>query len=132
MNPYEYINKEWIISPTARRVYRTAAVLSLTLVLAFVAALMGEPGRFLKPVALIGAVATAVNLVGMEYFLFRFDDSHALKQVLWFLAILFLPVGPALYCFVVYSRARAFEGGTGTNSAGGEAGFVDHSKSNRF
>jgi hypothetical protein len=131
MNPYEYINKEWIVSPTARRVYRTAAAVSLIMTLAFVAAVFNEPIRFLKPLVFIGTVGTAVNLVGMEYFLFRFDDSHALKQVLWFLVMIFLPVGPALYCFIVYSHAKAFEGSTGTHSAGGEAGVVDHAKSNR-
>lgn len=41
----------------------------------------------------------------MEYFLFRFDDSPALKQILWFVVMLFVPLGPALYCFVVYSRS---------------------------
>jgi len=41
----------------------------------------------------------------MEYFLFRFDDSGALKQVFWFCVMLFAPLGPALYCFLVYSRS---------------------------
>jgi hypothetical protein len=31
MLKYEYINKEWIVSPTARRVYRASAVLSVAL-----------------------------------------------------------------------------------------------------
>jgi len=31
MLKYEYINKEWIVSPTARRVYRASAALSVAL-----------------------------------------------------------------------------------------------------
>lgn len=31
MMKYEYIKKEWIISPTARRVYRISATLSVAL-----------------------------------------------------------------------------------------------------
>jgi hypothetical protein len=31
MVKYEYINKEWIVSLTARRVYRVSAALSITL-----------------------------------------------------------------------------------------------------
>lgn len=34
-----------------------------------------------------------------------FDDSHPLKQMVWFLVILFPLLGASLYCFVVYSRS---------------------------
>jgi hypothetical protein len=112
MLKYEYINKEWIVSPTARRVYRTAAVVSLTLFVPLVAALLGGFDAirpFLRPLVFIGVLGTATNLVGMEYFLARFDNSHALKQVFWFCALLFIPIGPALYCFSVYSHSDAIK-----------------------
>jgi hypothetical protein len=111
MLSYEYINKEWIISRTARRVYRLAATLSLMLFLIMVAQLVGEVPSVLGPVLrsllLAGIVGAGITVVGMEFFLFRFDDSHPLKQIFWFCAMLFVPLGPALYCLIVYSRSKA-------------------------
>jgi hypothetical protein len=111
---YEYIDKEWIVSPTARRVYRGAARLSFVLFVPMVAVLYyGGIPHLIRPVMrlllLIGAAGTATTAIGMEYFLFRFDNSHALKQLFWFCAMFFLPIGPALYCFIVYSRSAEFK-----------------------
>jgi len=47
----------------------------------------------------------------MEIFLFRFDNSRPLKQVFWFVIMLFPLLGAALYCFVVYSRSNVFKAG---------------------
>jgi len=112
MLKYELINKEWIVSRTARIVYRTAAVASLGILVALVALIlnldraMAEPLRLmLKPLLFLGVLGMATTGLGMEYFLFRFDNSHALKQVFWFCVMLFAPLGPALYCFLVYSRS---------------------------
>jgi hypothetical protein len=109
---YEYINREWIVSRSARRVYRTAAVASLSLYPIVIALMMGEIPRILtpalRPLLLASIVGSGITVVGMEFFLFRFDDSHALKQILWFGAMLFIPLGPALYCLLVYSRSKAF------------------------
>ena len=113
MLKYEYVNKEWIVSPTARRVYRTAAAVSLTLPALLVAIRL--PGGFeaihpfIRPLVFIGVSGTATNLVGMEYFLARFDNSHVLKQIFWFCVMIFPPIGPALYCFFVYSRSDAIQ-----------------------
>ena len=111
MLSYEYINKEWIISRTARRVYRLAAILSLVLFLIMVAQLVGEVpsvlGPVLKPLLLAGILGAGITAVGMEFYLFRFDDSHPLKQIFWFCVMLFVPLGPALYCLIVYSRSKA-------------------------
>ena len=60
----------------------------------------------LKQFLFVGVLATAINGAGMEFFLFRFDDSPAWKQILWFCALIFIPIGPALYCFLVYSRSK--------------------------
>jgi hypothetical protein len=45
----------------------------------------------------------------MEFFLFRFDDSHPLKQIVWFLVMLVPLLGVALYCFIVYSRSNVLK-----------------------
>ncbi|MFZ0277895.1 MAG: hypothetical protein WA254_03385 [Candidatus Sulfotelmatobacter sp.] len=111
---YDFINKEWIVSRAARRIYRTAAVTSLALYPIMVALRVSEVPRILvpalRPVLLASIIGAGVTLVGMEFFLFRFDDSHALKQIFWFGAMLFIPLGPALYCLLVYSRSKAFAG----------------------
>lgn len=107
MNHYQHFSKEWIVSPTARRVYRVAAVVSLTLYVSLAALIAYGPIPALKQFLFVGVLATAINGTGMEFFLFRFDDSAAWKQILWFCALIFIPVGPTLYCSLVYSRSRA-------------------------
>jgi len=106
MNPYQYFSKEWIVSERARRVYRTAAVISLTVYVTLVALIAYGPIPALKQLLFVGVLATAINATGMELFLFRFDDSAAWKQILWFCAMFLIPLGPALYCFLVYSRSK--------------------------
>ena len=84
-----YINRDWMVSVTSQRVYRAAAVLSL--VLFFL--LLVKPSPHAVPEALIpvfrllffaGIVGAAVTIVAMEYFLFGFDQSSAMKKVFWF------------------------------------------------
>ncbi|MBZ5684066.1 MAG: hypothetical protein LAP86_03445 [Acidobacteriia bacterium] len=106
MNHYQYFSKEWIVSETARRVYRAAAVVSLTVYVTFAALYVYGPIPLLKQLLFVGVLATAINATGMEFFLFRFDDSAAWKQILWFCAMILIPIGPALYCFLVYSRSK--------------------------
>jgi len=51
---------------------------------------MADPLRLiLKPLWLLAAVGMARTGMGMEYLLFRFDNSRALKQVFWFCAMIF-------------------------------------------
>ena len=69
--------------------------------------MLGPLRPILRPLLFIGAIGTALTVVGMEYFLFRFDNSHPLKQMFWFCLLLTLPIGPALYTFIVYSRSEA-------------------------
>jgi len=111
MLKYEYINKEWIVSRTARIVYRTAAVTSVFIFVALVTLILESdrtnPLRLMmRPLVFLDAIGIALTFVGMEYFLFRFDDSHALTQMFWFGLLLLPPLGPALYCFLVYSRSK--------------------------
>jgi hypothetical protein len=111
MLKYEYINKEWIVSPTASRVYRASAALSVALFFGWWAILFvgGIPSAIAPVVRLLllaGVLGAGITFVGMEFFLFRFDDSHPLKQIVWFLVMLFPLLGAALYCFIVYSRSN--------------------------
>jgi hypothetical protein len=111
---YYYINKEWMVSPGARSVYRIAASLSLALFFMLIALrLAGEIPQNTIPLVrlllLAAVLGAAVTMVAMEYFLFGFDDSPALRKVFWFCVMLFPPLGPALYCFIVYSRSRVIE-----------------------
>jgi hypothetical protein len=46
----------------------------------------------------------------MQYFLFRFDDSHPLKQIAWFCVMVVPLLGPSLYCLIVYSRSDLVKG----------------------
>jgi len=114
MLKYEYLKKEWIVSPSARRIYRISASLSLALFFGMwltffeggIPELMAAVARLLF---FAGALGAGITLVGMEFFLFRFDDSHPLKQAIWFCIMLFPLIGAALYCFTVYSRSDAHE-----------------------
>lgn len=114
MLKYEYLKKEWIISPTARRVYRASATLSLALFFGRWALLSaGRIPETLAPAVrlllLAGVVGAGITLVGMEFFLFRFDESHPLKQIVWFVVMLVPLLGAPLYCFAVYSRSEALK-----------------------
>jgi hypothetical protein len=105
-----YINRQWILSSTARRIYRSAAGLSLTLFFFWVRALFGGgvPNvdvPLVKLALFAGVLGAATTMVAMEYFWFDFDNSPGVKKVLWFCVLLLPPLGPALYCFLVYSRS---------------------------
>lgn len=114
MLKYDFINKEWIVSPTARRVYRASAALSVALFLGWWTILFagGVPATIAPVVRLLllaGVLGAGITFVGMEFFLFRFDESHPLKQIIWFLLMLVPLLGPALYCFIVYSRSNVLK-----------------------
>jgi len=111
MLKYDYVKKEWIVSPTARRIYRISAYLSLALFFGICLTLF--EGGISGPLAVVarwlffaGALGAGITLVGMEFFLFRFDDSHPLKQMVWFCIMLVPLIGAALYCLIVYSRSE--------------------------
>ena len=119
---YYYINKEWMLSATARHIYRTSAILSLALFLILWVLRFGIaiPPSFLPTVKLIvfaGVVGAAITMVAMEYFLFGFDDSPAWKKVFWFCVMLLPPLGPPLYCFIVYSRSNALKAAASDRTA---------------
>jgi hypothetical protein len=118
-----YINKEWIVSYRARSIYRVAAGLSLALFFFLMAVkFMGRIPETLVPILKLalfaGVLGSAVTMVAMEYFLFGFDNSSALKRVFWFCVLLFPPLGPPLYCFIVYSRSDALKATMGRRVEG--------------
>ena len=79
----------------------------------FVGGIPSTIAPVVKLLLLAGALVAGITLVGMEFFLFRFDDSHPLKQVVWFLVMLFPLLGAALYCFIVYSRSNVLKNSCG-------------------
>ena len=113
MLTYEYINKEWIISSTASWIYRISSCLSLApLVFWWISLVGGIPTQLrsiTQPLVFVGILGAATNLVGMQHFLFRFDDSHPLIQMFWFVILLLPLIGPPLYCFIVYSRSKVLK-----------------------
>jgi hypothetical protein len=114
MLKYEYINKDWIVSPTAHRVYCASAAFSVALLfswwaLLFVGEIPSTIAPVVRPLLLAGVLGAGITLVGMEFFLFRFDESHPLKQIVWFLVMLFPLLGAPLYCFIVYSRSNVLK-----------------------
>jgi len=106
-----YINREFIVSTTARKIYCTAASASLGLfVLLLSLKIVGRVPQGFLPIVnillLAGVIGTAVTLVAMEYFLFGFDTSPMVKKAFWFCVMLKIPLlGAPLYCFLVYSRS---------------------------
>jgi len=111
---YELISPKLIVSRTAYHLYRVSACLSILLFVGLCIAISeGTAPQIMVPIAqlllLIFALATASTIVGMEIFLFRFDNSQPLKQVFWFCVMLVPLLGAATYCFVVYSRSNLFK-----------------------
>jgi len=70
---HELINKEWIVSRSARSVYRAAAVLSLLLIpLLWIAIedprMLGPLRSMLRPLVFVGVVGMALTGLGWNIF----------------------------------------------------------------
>jgi len=109
-----YLSKEWMLSGWARRIYLVAASLSLALFfMAIVLRFAGEIPEAARPalrlLVFLSVLGAATIMVGMEYFLFGFDNSSPYKKIFWFCVMLLPPVGAPLYCFFVYLRSHAFK-----------------------
>lgn len=110
------ISENWLISSTARKAYRWSGGISITLLpTIFAVRLLHQldllsPGLIfaLRGMLMISVLATAVTYVAMQYFLLVEDESPAWKQILWFLAMVLLGIGPGLYVFFGYSRSEYF------------------------
>ena len=107
---YFAIDEKLIISHEACRIYRVCAWISLAFFVALIGDLFSPEGPLAlivlsKPLLMIGALSYAGMIVAMEVFLFRFDESSALKQIFWFLVMLIPLLGAPTYCLLVYSRS---------------------------
>jgi len=115
---YLPINKDWIISRTARRVYLVCAILSFSLIGTVFASKMallesGSPSLSASPGAAVlvkfllwpGILGTALLSTAMWYYWFEFDTSGWVRKAIWFGPLyIFFGFGPALYYFFVYRR----------------------------
>jgi hypothetical protein len=110
----QLFSREMVVSHKARSIYRLSAGLSIPLIFGSAWLLSGPHvseviEQFAEPLLFIGVLAIVVTTAGMQAFLFRFDDSSAVKQIVWFLIMLVPGIGAILYCFLVYSRPKAVE-----------------------
>jgi hypothetical protein len=113
---YLPINRSWLFSGTARRIYFVSALLALALIatllgvhMAMAAAGTRALGPSASPVVRMllfpEITGEAVLWVGMWYFWFGFDRSHYLKKAVWFvLLFLLVPFGTIFCYFLVYRR----------------------------
>jgi hypothetical protein len=116
---YLPINRSWLFSLTARRVYLVSALLAIALTAILIGvhtAMAAARMSALTPLAAAlvrgllypEILGTALLWAAMWYFWLGFDRSHYLKRAIWFCCLFFLaPVGPVLYYFAVYRRSAS-------------------------
>ncbi len=106
------ISRSWMVSQTARRVYLVCAILTIALIVTWVAlnlmlqGLLPMKAMIVLEVVLIPEVfGTALLWVAMFYFWFGFDPSPWLVRAIWIVLLYCLaPFSPALYYFFVYRK----------------------------
>jgi len=109
---YELVSPQMIVSRTASRLYRASAIISIGRFVSWITFSEGlSQSVFAPTIVLVAAISAAITIVGMEFFLFRFDESRFLKQIFWFVAMLVPLLGASLYCFLVYSRSEVVRSG---------------------
>ncbi len=107
-----YLPTEWMLSPTARRVYMASSIATLLLFGTFLGSILAisaadqsfadlDPlvAAMLRVFLFIGMLGAAVLWIGMLYYWFNYHPSGA--------ALIFLLLGPPaalIYHFVVYRR----------------------------
>lgn len=120
---YLPINRSWIVSRSAQRVYAGCAIANFYLIAVFVGnqTARAENGvRWLPnfPAAAYlvklllwpGLIGTAVLAVAMWYFWFTFDPSPWATKTFWFLILfLGLALGPLLYYIFSYRKSSALD-----------------------
>ena len=120
---YLPINKSWIVSATAQRIYLVCALAAIAMFGTLVASraalnASGATSLAVSSISLLavklllwpGILGTGILTVAMWYFWFTFDDSHWLRKSFWFLPLYCLiALGPAFYYFCVYRRSRAID-----------------------
>lgn len=119
---YLPINRNWVLSRTAQRIYLGCSVLTLGLLAtlmgvhlalsaAHAAALNTDARSVVRFLLFPEILAAAVLWVAMWYFWFGFDRSHYVKRALSFVLLFFFgPLGTLFYYFVTYRRRVASVG----------------------
>lgn len=113
------INRAWLFSRTARRVYLLCAILNLALLatrIGVVAAMASAGVSTLPPTAVLlvkgflfpEIVGSAVLFVGMSYCWLGFGGSYK-KKVLWFVSLGFFLIATPIYYFSVYRSMASRE-----------------------
>ena len=106
-----------MISRSARKVYRTGAILSLLIFAVPIVSAFNDSRNELVTSALrmglfAGVAGAGLTIVAMQYFLFGFDKSSDVKRVLSFLLMIVPVIGAAIYCLTTYSRQVAADTST--------------------
>ncbi len=116
---YLPINRSWLFSPLAQRIYFASALLTLAFIATFLGVRMAmvaagtnalvAPASAVARTLLYPEIAgVAVLWIGMWYFWFSFDSSHYLKKAIWFVLLgVLAPFGTILYYFFVYRHLIA-------------------------
>jgi hypothetical protein len=110
------INREWLLSQAAQRIYLGCAVLTFALVAtitgthlaisaAGASALSADARSVVRTILFPEILGTALLWVSMWYFWFGLDRSHYLKKAFSFVLLFFFaPIGTVVYYFVSYRR----------------------------
>jgi hypothetical protein len=113
---YLPINRSWLFSQIAQRIYFASTLLTLAFIATFLgirmAVVAAGTHALVAPATAVARTllypeigGTAVLWIGMWYFWFGFDSSHYFKKAIWFVLLGFLaPFGTVLYYFFVYRR----------------------------
>jgi hypothetical protein len=111
MCPRFFINKEWIVSATARRVYLATTILNILLMLLTFASPARLPESLITAVTLllfICAIGAATTLVAMIYHFVLFKVSSVPRSIACAITLAFFPIGPPFYFFFAYWRSPEF------------------------
>jgi hypothetical protein len=126
---YLPINREWLFSSTAQRVYLCCALLTIALLatllathvaisVAGVSELNSEARLLLRRFLFPQILGAALLWVSMWYFWFGFDSSPYVRKAASFVLLFFLaPIGTLVYYFLTYRRLVR----TGAQSSGAAA-----------
>jgi hypothetical protein len=111
------INRPWVVSPGASRVYLVSAVLAtlfyackigVSLALSVAASRWSDISWIVAVplflTQLVSVIGTAVLWVAMMYYWYSFDPRSDGARGVWLLVLLLGPLGSLIYYFAVYRR----------------------------
>jgi hypothetical protein len=110
-----FINKEWIVSTTARRIYLISTILNVALIfleywliLSSHAVMSDGLSVALGSLLYLCVFGAATTFVAMLFHFVLFNRYSLPKSILCALAMYLYPIGPPLYFFLVYWRSPEF------------------------